>query len=154
MHYWWCALISLLPAGHAIVSPASATCNGQDPCIVPYDVTQPYIEISSIIDYHPSNIMETNRQGIQYGVWSVVNPAQVMNIIYRCRNSSCENQTIRNDIGSLTLSGEYGHNAVITDLERLNSSLKLVYSINAVPISLSRCTYTARTAVTYAFVGR
>ena len=98
--------------------------------------------------------METNRQGIQDGVWSVVNPAQVMNTIYSCRNSSCENRTTQNDIGSLIFYGKYGHNAVITNLERLNSSLQLVYSIDAVPISSSRCTYAAQTAVTYAFEGK
>ena len=118
-----------------------------------YDTAQPGVTISNKIDHYPLNTMEANKQGIEDGIWSVVNRAQVMNTIYRCRNSSCKNQTARNDIGSLTFMGEFGQTAVIMDLNRLNSSLKLVYSIDTVSISSSRCTYTAQTAVTYTFEG-
>ena len=147
-----CALL-FLHVAHAIVSSANTTCSNQDPCVVSYDTTQDRVTISNKIGHYPSNTAEANRQGIQYGVWSVVNRAQVTNIIYRCRNFSCESVTTRNDIGSLTFMGEFGQNATIEDLIRLNSSLTLVYSIDTMSISSSRCTYTAQTAVTYTFEG-
>ena len=139
------------PTGHATVSP-DAACIGQS-CVVPYSVVQPNIMIANEIGYHPPT---TNRQGIKTGNWRVLIPDSGLKLLYSCSNSLCNPSLVRNEynIGTLAFVGEYGDRVNITDLQTLNSSLRLVYDIEPEPItSGSNCRYSAQRAVTYGFEG-
>ena len=141
------------PTGHATVSPADAACTGQS-CVVPYSVAQPNIMIANKIGYHPSST--TNRQGIKTGHWRVLTPTSELKILYSCSNFRCNASSVRNkyNIGTSAFMGEYGDRINITDLQTLNSSLRLVYDIEPEPItSGSDCRYTAQRAVMYSFEG-
>ena len=141
------------PTGHATVSPADAACTGQS-CVVPYSVTQPNIMIANDIGYHPSST--TNRQGIRTGHWTVLTPTSGLTVLYSCSKFLCNASSDRNEynIGTLAFMGEYGDRVNITDLQTLNSSLRLVYDIEPEQItSGSDCRYSAQRAVTYGFEG-
>ena len=141
------------PTGHATVSPADAACTEQS-CIVPYSVAQPNIMIDNKIDHYPSSTI--NRQGIKIGHWRVLTPTSGLKILYSCSNFRCNMSSVRNEynIGTLAFLGEYGDRVNITDLQTLNSSLRLVYDIEPEPItSGSNCRYSAQRAVTYGFEG-
>ena len=140
------------PTGHAEVSP-DAACTGKS-CVVPYSVAQPNIMIANEIEYNPSST--TSRQGIKTGHWRVLTPASELKILYSCSNFLCNASSVQNqyNIGKLTFLGEYGDRVNITDLQTLNSSLRLVYDIEPEQItSGSDCRYSAQRAVTYGFEG-
>lgn len=142
---------------HAMVSPADmpgTVCKGQM-CVVSYDIAQRNIEISNGIGYYPQHV--NDRQDINRGHWRVINSAGNTNTIYTCNISSCQATTARAqfDIGNVTFMGDYGDRVSITDLESLNSTLKLVYSIEPVPFQTTPlyCRYSAQRTVTYSFEG-
>ena len=140
------------PTGHAEVSPADAACTGQS-CVVSYSVAWPNIMITNEIGYYPS---PTKRQGIKTGHWRVLTPTSGLKILYSCSNFGCNASSDRNEynIGTLAFMGEYGDRVNITDLQTLNSSLRLVYDIEPEQItSGSDCRYSAQRAVTYGFEG-
>lgn len=146
-----CMVCGVISTGHAMVSPAGTDCDGPV-CVESYDLARPNIEISNRIGYHPQN---ANRPGINKGCWRVTNSAGTTNTIYTCNISSCVATARRTqfDIGTLAFMGDYGSRVNITDLKSLDSTLKLVYSIEPVTITASNCRYSAQTAVTYSFEG-
>ena len=143
---------------HAMVSPADTPgtdCADGQMCVVSYDIAQCNIEISNRIGYYPQHV--NDRQDIKRGNWRVINSAGNTNTIYTCNISSCQATTARAqfDIGNVTFTGDYGYRVSIADLESLNSTLKLVYSIDPVPfpITYPYCRYSAQRSVTYSFEG-
>ena len=146
----WCVVST---TGHAIVSPADAACQGQS-CVASYHTTQPYLNISNRIGYHPMEA--TNKQGITSGRWMVMADEGPQTLLYTCKNFTCDESPGRSpfSVGTLTFMGEFGDAVNITDLKTLRSTLQLVYSIEVVPItSGTSCRYTAQRAVTYSFEG-
>ncbi len=133
--------------------PADEGCERQA-CNVSYHTTQPYLEISNRIGYYP--MKAANKQGITRGRWMVMANGNLKKNIYTCKNFTCDESSVRSkfSIGTLAFMGEFGDAVNITDLENLNSTLQLVYCIEAVPITSSTtCTYTANRNVTYRFEG-
>ena len=135
------------------MSPADAACQGQL-CVASYHTTQPYLNISNRIGYHPMEA--TNKQGITSGRWMVMADEGPQTLLYTCKNFTCDESPGRSpfSVGTLTFMGEFGDAVNITDLKNLLSTLQLVYSIEVVPItSGTNCRYTAQRAVTYSFEG-